>query len=214
MKRTGGNDTGEAVLLLHGIWMTGLEMGWLGRRLSRQGYRVSYYRYHSLGASAAENARRLSCHIDAWRPQVLHLVAHSLGGIVLLHLFAQNHRLPPGRVVLLGSPVSGSGVAARMAGHPLLGRCLGHSIDRALLGGAPAWDGSRDLGVIAGTRRIGVGRLVGGAGDESDGTVAVAETRVEGARDFRLLRVSHMGMLFSPAVAEAVAKFLRTGRFR
>lgn len=213
MRLGGGNGGGEQVLLLHGMWMTGLEMSWLGRRLARDGFRVRYFRYNSVGNSPAGNARRLARYIAAWQPEMLHLVAHSFGGIVLLHLFDQNPLLPPGRVVLLGSPVSGSGVAGRLATYPLLGRSLGRSTEQGLLGGAPGWNATRDLGVIAGTRGMGMGWVVGGVHGESDGTVAVAETRIEGAKDFLRLGVSHTGMLFSRAVAEATSAFLRKGRF-
>jgi hypothetical protein len=47
----------------------------------------------------------------------------------------------------------------------------------------------------------------------NDGTVAVAETLVEGATDHCELPVSHVGLWMSSAVAERVATFLDTGRF-
>jgi len=42
--------------------------------------------------------------------------------------------------------------------------------------------------------------------------VAVAETEVPGATDRIVLGHSHFGLVFSADVAEAVARFLRTGR--
>jgi hypothetical protein len=71
----------------------------------------------------------------------------------------------------------------------------------------------RDIGMIAGSRSIGLGLLLGGLGEPGDGTVAVAETRAEGLRQHRLLPVTHTGMLFSKQVAREVAYFLRTGSF-
>ena len=96
------------------------------------------------------------------RAERLHLVAHSLGGIVLHHLFRQFPDLPPGRVVLLGSPVRGSGVARRMAVSPFLRPLLGSNREEGLLGDVPPWPPNRELGVIAGNRGLGVGRLIGG----------------------------------------------------
>ncbi|MES9968275.1 MAG: alpha/beta hydrolase, partial [Sedimenticola sp.] len=101
-------------MLVHGVWMTGLEMGWLGRRLTREGFDVRYFRYHSLGFTPSQNAERLHRFIRGLAVERLHLVGHSLGGIVLLHLFAGHAGIPPGRVILLGSPVNGSRVAALM----------------------------------------------------------------------------------------------------
>ncbi|MCB1762064.1 MAG: hypothetical protein KDI27_02850, partial [Gammaproteobacteria bacterium] len=42
---------GEVVLLIHGLWMTGLEMHWLGSRLIRCGFKIRYFHYRSLSRS-------------------------------------------------------------------------------------------------------------------------------------------------------------------
>jgi hypothetical protein len=80
-------------------------------------------------------------------------------------------------------------------------------------GGFDAWHLPHEIGIIAGRVSIGVGRLFGGFGEPSDGTVAVAETRIVGAHDHIVLRVAHMSLLWSPAVARQVEQFLRAGRF-
>ena len=201
------------VLLTHGIWMTSLELRWLGSRLAECGFEPSYFRYRSLGATPAENARRLGEHIRGMGLSRLHLVAHSLGGIVLLHLFDQCSDIPPGRVVLLGAPVVRSGVANVVAGYPMLRPILGRSLEQGLLGGAPPWRGDRELGVIAGTRPFGVGSLVGGLEGENDGTVAVAETRLAGAEARCTIHATHTSMLFSRVVARQTCRFLKDGRF-
>ncbi|MEZ5480569.1 MAG: alpha/beta fold hydrolase, partial [Thiolinea sp.] len=103
----------EAVVLLHGIWMRPLVMSSMARYLHQQGYRVFVPAYTSLRRSPAVNARHLLkryqqdlSHFDA-----VHLVGHSLGGLVALHLLAHCPELPPGRLVTLGSPIQGSQVA-------------------------------------------------------------------------------------------------------
>jgi len=202
------------VVLIHGIWMTGLEMRWLGGRLADCGFDPHYFHYPSLRVSPRYNARALAAYVRRLGAQRVHLVAHSLGGILVLHLCDQFRDLPPGRVVLLGSPVRGSGVARVLAESRMLHPLLGASHDEGLDGRVPPWRGARELGTVAGTRGIGVGRVIGGLHGASDGTVAVAETRLEGAVDAIELPVSHMEMLFSGAVAEAVCRFLSSGRFR
>ena len=208
-----GTDTAEPVLLVHGIWMTGLELRLLGSRVARCGFSPSYFRYHSLRASPADNAAALAAAIRKTGASRLHLVAHSLGGIVLLHLFDRHRDLPPGRVVLLGSPVAGSGVAGVIARRRWLRPLLGRSLERGLLGGVPAWPGGREVGVVAGTRSLGVGTLFGGLRGANDGTVSVDETRLAGAADACRVHTSHTGMLVSPKVAEQVCLFLARGRF-
>ncbi len=188
-------------------------MGRLGRSLSAGGYRVHNFTYHSVSKTPEANARRLAHFIRGIGVPRVHLVAHSLGGLVVLHLFHLFHDLPAGQVVLLGSPVRGSGVAKKMSSRPWMAPLLGRSVDSGLLGGAPAWQGGRALGVIVGTRNIGIGRLIGGLGARGDGTVAVEETELSGATDTLCLRVGHTAMLFSSAVAAEVICFLRQGHF-
>ena len=203
----------DPVVLVHGIWMPTLVMAWLGRRLAGCGFRPLSFGYSDLGASPAENAARLHAFIRGLRVGRVHLLAHSLGGIVVLHLFERFPEQPPGRVLLLGSPVLGSGVARRLGATPGLRWLLGRSGERGLLDGAPRWRGERDLGVIAGTRGPGLGTLMGGIARPNDGTVAVAETRLAGAADFLALPVSHARLLFSSRVADASCRFLGQGRF-
>jgi hypothetical protein len=122
--------------------------------------------------------------------------------------------LPPGRIVLLGAPVRGS-AAARVAGSIGVGQWLiGPSAAEALVSHrrrvAPP---SREVGIIAGTRPMGLGRWFARFDEPNDGTVAVSETQLDGARDRLVLPVSHLGMLMSPRVADASGHFLREGRF-
>jgi len=141
-------------------------------------------------------------------------VAHSMGGIVLLHLFEQAIDLPPGRVVLLGSPVQGSGVARQLSMHSLLRPLLGKSTERGLLGNVPSWDSERELGVIAGSKGLlGIGQVTGGLAGAHDGTVSVSETHIPRATDSLVLEVGHFDMLFSAEVTKQVGDFLEKGRF-
>ena len=204
---------GESVVLVHGLWMTGLEMHWLGGRLEECGYNVHYFHYSSLTKSPRESAGKLAEFIGQIACQRLNIVAHSMGGIVVLNLFDQFDRLPEGRVLLLGSPVLGSGIARVAAANIGLRMFLGSASPDGLTEAAPAWGGERALGVIAGTSAVGVGRILGGLQGASDGTVSVCETRLPGATDFVTLDVNHMGMLFSRKVAREECFFLHYGRF-
>ncbi len=209
-----GPDEPEQVVMVHGIWMTGLDMSLLGRRIRSAGFSCRRFRYRSVRRSPVENAEQLARFLEDQAAETVHLVAHSLGGIVVLHLLNRFPQTRPGRVVMLCTPARGSGLARRLAGIPALRRTLGKSVDRGVLGGAPPWRGGRDLGVIAGTRFFGLGSLIGGVGKPGDGTVAVAETRLPGATDTCILHTSHTGVLFSRKAGQAVCRFLRTGRFK
>ena len=217
------------VLFVHGLFMTGLESLPLRRHLARDlGAATHTFPYMAtlepIDRVAARLARRLA-ELARGDPQALvHLVGHSFGGLIVLHALEHGGRthgsgpgcaaLPPGRAVLLGSPVAGSGAAIALAGRPVLGRALGRS-GAALA--APGLDGAcgngHEIGVIAGDRAAGLGRFFAGFSEPNDGTVAVRETELAGATDRIVLPVSHTGMLVSGRVARETACFLRHGRF-
>lgn len=201
------------MVLLHGIWMKNPAMALLARRLRGCGFRVLHFSYPSLARTVSDSAVQLGALLASLNTPVIHLVGHSLGGLVILRLLQDNPDLPPGRVVLLGTPCAGSHVARGLAGHAATRWLLGKGYEGGLRGNGPSWSGGRELGVIAGSRPVGVGWLVPGLAKPNDGTVAVAETHVPGANAELTLPVSHTGMLFSATVAEAVCRFLRTGRF-
>jgi len=202
----------ETAVLIHGLWMTGVELLPLGRRLRREGFATRLFRYAPTRAPPEAHAARLATNTRRLGPGPVHWVAHSFGGLVALHCLAQRHPLPPGRVVLIGSPVQGSAPARRLAGHALMRPVFGRALERGLLGGAPLPTGEREVAVIAGDRALGFGGLIAGFAGPHDGTVAVAETELRGATDRVVVPHSHFGLVFSAEVAEAVGRFLRSGR--
>jgi pimeloyl-ACP methyl ester carboxylesterase len=214
------------VVYVHGLWLKGGESFLLRRRLSRAlNAEGRVFPYASVGARVTDNALALGKYLKTIETDTLHLVAHSMGGLVILKLFELSlapqgplaglaQGLPPGRIVLTGSPVRGSRSAERLARLPFGRALLGLSAADVLLRpGERRWQGGRDLGVVAGDLAVGLGRLLGRMGAPNDGTVWVDETDLPGAADQLRVRVSHSGMVFSAEVARQVAAFLREGRF-
>jgi pimeloyl-ACP methyl ester carboxylesterase len=208
------------IVYVHGLWQRGAESHWLRRRLAQDlGAETRTFSYPSVAADATQNARGLTETLREIRADTMHLVGHSLGGLMILKAFEDEGfelRLPPGRIVLLGSPLRGSRAARNFARLPFGEQIMGRGVREELLRQQPRerrWSGARDLGVIAGDLGFGVGRLVGAMGGPSDGTILVEETQIDGAADRVVLRVSHTGMLFSAKVASAAGTFLRTGKF-
>jgi pimeloyl-ACP methyl ester carboxylesterase len=201
----------ETVVLVHGLWVHGIAMELMRRRISRHGYRALAYSYPS---TLAENVERLVRFCRGIAAPRLHFVGHSLGGLIVLRLLEREHRLAPGRIVLIGAPYAGSLAARGLVRLPGGRAALGRSMTEWLESPRTVPDSSREIGVIAGTRPVGLGRIV--APDlpaPSDGAVSVAETRLPGMRDHIVLDVSHSGMLVSSAVVRQVCTFLRDGRF-
>jgi pimeloyl-ACP methyl ester carboxylesterase len=225
------------VVYVHGLWLSGVEAVVLRRRLERAlDVETRAFAYSSMGVDVTGNAAALRAYLLSIRTHCLHLVAHSMGGLVVLRMFeliaaqapaavgaavrapvlaaAAADGLAPGRVVLMGSPVRGSEAARRFARWPGGRRMLGLTAGEVLLNSAERrWSGVRELGVIAGVHAVGMGRLLGPMNGPSDGTVQVTETELPGAKQQIRLHVSHSGMVFNAEVARQVAVFLRDGRF-
>lgn len=204
------------VVFVHGLWMTGLELGWLRHRLAHRGFGTRRFTYPTVRHTLAENGNALFRFAREMRATELHFVAHSMGGLVVVNMLSRFHeQLPPGRVVLIGSPVRGSHAARTLSAFRLGKRMLGGAADGCLVEDhARAWRGEREIGVIAGTRPIGLGRLAGVQSVPNDGTVAVAETHLENETDRLELPLTHVTLMFSSKVAAATATFLQSGRFR
>jgi len=198
----------EPVILLHGLWMRGYAMALLARRLRAAGYAPEIVEYFSLFNTPEAAAERVRLRMRRHGGRPVHLVGHSLGGLV--SLLATCGDAPPGRTVCLGSPLCGSESARRMSRYapPLIGRS-----GLRLIEGLEAWTGSREVGVIAGNVPRGLGRLAGRLDGDNDGTVSVAETRLPGISDHLVLPASHTGLPFSATCARQVVAFLRDGRF-
>jgi len=202
------------VVLVHGLWMNGRESLLLRSRLTAAGFRSLVFRYRSTEAQISDVADQLAALLCTFGSGPVHLVGHSMGGLVILETLERHDILPDGRVVLLGSPVQGSRAARAIAswslGPQLLGRLAAAELTRRQ---QCVWRWSRELGVIAGSRSVGMGRLFAELPAPNDGTVALEETQIPGANHNVVFDVSHTGMLVSRQVAAAVIAFLHGGRF-
>jgi len=198
----------ERVLLLHGIWMRGFMMARIAKDLSDQGYAVDVVDYPSLSKGADACAEDLRARIAEHRDDTVHVVGHSLGGLVAL--LATQGDGPPGRTVCLGSPLIGSAAAKTLSSFaPWM---MGQSRER-LLQGLGEWRGAREVGVIAGRVPFGMALLLGGLDGDNDGTVAVAETRLPGIHEHAVIAATHTGLPFSDEAIAMTTNFLRHGRF-
>jgi hypothetical protein len=205
----------EVVVLVHGLWVHGLVMMWLEHRIESGGWRVENYSYPTVRLALAENAERLYQHCRTIEAPRLHLVGHSMGGVVVAKMLLGKPRLDIGRVVLVGTPFADSFSARRLAALPWGNAALGRTITEWLESDRAHDMGAYEIGVVAGSGGLGLGRII--APDmpgENDGVVTVDETAVPGMRDRIVLSVSHSEMLVSTAVGNAICAFLRDGHFR
>ena len=210
----------EHVILLHGLCRTTRCMNRLERSLSADGYTVRNVGYPSRKHDAETlMVEHIAPAIERTREagaKQIHVVAHSLGAI-LIRLYSRDHDTSDiGRVVMLGPPNQGSEIVDKL-GHLSLyqwlngpaGGQLGtkeKSLPKAL---GPV---DFETGVIAGNRSINLilSRFLNG---KDDGKVSVENTKVEGAADHRVIRCSHPYLMSSRQSIEHVRHFLVHGEF-
>lgn len=196
------------------MWFPAYCLWPLARRLERQGIAAHLYSYASVRADLATNAARLERFLSDFDADRVHLVGHSLGGILIRALFHYFPDQKPGRIVTLGTPHGGCQVARHLGRYAFWRRAMGKGVAQILAGDVHWPLPPRDIGVIGGTRSLGMGRfLYRGLPPPNDGLLSVDESALTGARDSITLPVSHTGMLFSRALARQVGEFLATGRF-
>lgn len=185
----------------------------------RNGFDVVRIDYPSRSASCDELAAR---HVApaiaaaaATHPEV-HLLTHSLGGI-LARIALQDARPENlGAMVQLGPPSQGSEVVDTLTGLPFVDGSMGPAFQELGTGPLNRWQflprPTYDVGVIAGDRSINWinSLLIPGA---DDGKVAVARTRIDGARDHRTVHVAHPFLMTDDACLELALRFIRERRF-
>ena len=201
-RRATAGDTRELVVLAHGMGRTPASMWWLARALRAEGYRVLNWGYSSYSRPVPELGARLAHDAAAAlgaAPKV-HFVGHSLGTVLIRWVLANARPERVGRVVLLAPP--NRGAARADAAAPYLSWLLPPLADlrsdpdaATVRLRAPA---EVEVGIIAG---------------ESDRTVAVAETRLDGARGHVLVPSGHTFIMLRRDVHRLVLAFLRSGSF-
>lgn len=210
----------EAVVCVHGLWLSGFATRYWRSRFARAGYSAYAFSYASVRADLESNAARLAHFVGGLPEPRIHFAGHSLGGLLIVAMLADRdwclRSAQLGRVVLAGSPYQGSHVVRTVSantgamGRRVFGRALADWQART----KPVVPSHVQLGMIAGTRPVGAGRVVApGLARPHDGTVSVAETRVDGAREHLTLSVSHTEMLMSSRVADRMLAFIETGAF-
>ena len=201
------NTPSEAVVLVHGLWMK--PWTWIGYRhfLEDHGYKVYLFGYKTTGQPFDFNINRLAAFINSRTEDIIHLVVHSMGGILATEALPKINK--PGKLLLIGSPINGSKVAQKL--HDL-------GWDKALLKHAakPLSKGiklplkKRQTMMIAGDSPYGLGRFIASWDSRHDGTVALNETKADWLDDHRVVHTSHMGLLNNREAKKLTVQFLQS----
>jgi hypothetical protein len=217
---------GRAVITLHGLIRSRDHMAGLGRYLAEQGgWQWINVSYASTRRSLDEHALSLARVLDGLEGiDEIDFVCHSLGNLVVRRYLGEANcdqpRWQPDarirRMVMLGPPNNGAQFAELFKQNELFSLVTGPS------GKQLARDFSQTQKLLA-TPGFPFAILAGGRGDgrganpllegDDDWIVSVEETRLAGARDFRLVNCLHGRMMDDPTVQQYVLAFLRHGCF-
>lgn len=209
----------ECVILLHGLGRSSSSMRPVANLLSRHGYAVvnkSYpSREHDISTLATNslNDAVAQCQHAA----VIHLVTHSLGGILVRQYVKEHHVERLANVVMLGPPNQGCEVVDAYDGWPGVAKFggpafLALSPSSALSVTNTLGPVNFSLGVIAGSKSVNPVLSIVLPGPD-DGKVTVKNTRVDGMVEHRIVATSHPFMMRNKEVQQNILCFLQAAKF-
>jgi len=208
----------ETVVLLHAAVVSHHSLFLLARRLRKRGFRVFNLDYPNRRFGVLDCAdslypvfRDLSARI-AGR---VHIVGHSMGGLVARQLLQMYQPPNFGRLVTLGTPHCGSRLADVFQDwffyEKLFGPAGDDLVTNRRLNWVGTWPPPYEIGLIAGTVPLGPGIFL--LRHPCDGTVARGSAQPSGGTDYATVRATHTTIPFLKKTADLTARFLRTGRF-
>jgi pimeloyl-ACP methyl ester carboxylesterase len=215
--------SGEEVILIHGIARSSKSLSDYWQPLEQAGYRVFPFDDPSTRVdldTALDTAAEFLHHVvqSLEGMERIHLVAHSMGGLVARTYRAKYRDDRLGRLVFVGSLQKGAELADLLTDkfnavfQPLFGPAGQQLVTdpKGFLAKLPTPD--LEFCVIAGSHAPdGFNPLIPG---DDDGVVSVSSTRLPGAADFLQVESVHLALNRSEQVTAATVRFLQTGKLR
>lgn len=212
--------TNEYVILLHGMARSKSSMRKLETYLDGKGYRIINDGYPSTSETVETIADTyLGAMVDRCKEsgaEKIHIVTHSLGGIVTRQ-YLQTHSLPKGsRIVMISPPNQGSELADAFR-KLWIYKWLNGPAGQALGTGPGSLPNTLkpvavEVGVITGDSTLNpfYSWLIPGP---DDGKVSVERARLSEMTDFILVPSSHSFIMNHPEALKQVLFFLKNGKF-
>jgi len=211
----------ECVIVLHGLARTANAMKKLASALEPD-YKVINNTYPSRKHTIEKLAElAIAPALEQCKSAAkVHMVTHSLGGILVRQYLSVNTVKNLGNVVMLGPPNQGSEIVDHFLASPFMSRIFNLANGPAGKqlntqgSGKPKTLGAVNfsLGVIAGNKSYNP-ILSSFLPSDSDGKVTVQSSKVDGMVDHLTLPVDHTFMMRNNEVITQVKQFLANARF-
>lgn len=196
----------QAVVLVHGLWMSRWSFAFIAKKLRTQGYKVYRFGYATTSKPFSFNMFKLQAFVNSRTEDIVHIVAHSMGGILTMRSLPQIRKI--GKLVMLGSPINGSQAAQAMKYKKWTAWMLNYATE-PLENGVKNPTIFRESCMIAGvSNSIGISRLVTKLPHPNDGTVALVETRADWIDHHTTENTNHFSMLFHKNIQQKICTFL------
>jgi len=210
-------DSGHAVILIHGIGRSSKSLAAVAKALADQPVFCVPFDYPSTRVSLADCADYLRQVVQSLKAaDRISFVVHSMGGLVVRRMLQDQPDPRFHRLIMMGTPNYGAELAGMLKKFFLF-RAIWGPAGQELAGGADSTVASLPVptfpfGVIAGGRGDdeGFNQLLPG---DDDGTVTVASTRLKGAADFLRIPRLHSFLMSDQTALEATRCFLEHARF-
>jgi hypothetical protein len=211
--------TNDLVVLVHGFIRNKRDMITLSNNLQRMGYNVLAVnlptRFKSLEkCSELFEEKLIEISKGLTDSQKIHLVGHSMGGLIIRSVLTKDLKINLGRCVFIAPPNKGSKLA------DIAKAICKYSIEilkplKSLINGGVNIPLSSlhkpEIGVIAGSKNnILLGVFLS---KESDGKVEIESTKLDEMTDFIIQNYNHDEIHHKSETAELVHNFLQSGRF-
>ncbi len=213
-----GDDPRGGVVLLHGMARTASSMRAMERALGAAGFSTLNLGYPSRRKPLDDLAHGLREPVARFAAGVggpIHVVTHSMGGLVARTLLARWRPERMGRVVMLGPPNGGSEVADLLrdwrAYRAVFGPAGQQLTTTHVIAASRPVD--YEVGVVAGSRSVYLLASLLVLPGPNDGRVTVRSTRLEGMADHITVAAAHHGLARHPEVIRQTVAFIRDGRF-
>lgn len=200
------------VVLIHGLARTQASMRVMSIRLQRAGFRTAFAQYDSRRMRVDDAVATVAAQIERMdRHGPLHLVGHSLGGVVALRVKTGRPDLHVHRVVQLGSPNFGSGAARTLSDLRLAREFFGPVLEELSTDSDAAHDPDPDVMAVAGTSMPRWLSQRYGIRGSNDGLVSVRSAWGWAAGKRLRVESLHTWLPMSAEVTQEVVTFLKTG---